>query len=247
MDAATTVRSSAPSQRRGLGRAGPVAVVATAAPILGACATIVAGPFVARWLHGQGTAGLVYFTVGLTALAALTLTPTYATAVIAGWTFGFRAGATAAMIGAVGGATFCYLGARWLVGTRVAETFREHPRWDVVRRSLAEENALKTLWIVFLLRLSPVLPFGTTNVLLATTGVPLAIFVVGTLAGLAPRIGLVALAAAGAEQFDLASEQSWLMFAAGIGATMLCIVVLAVAGKHALERATREQTKVTRG
>src|SRR5687767_9742550 len=189
MDDATAAR---PRQRRGLGRAGPVAVVATAAPIIGACITIVLGPFVARWLSAQGTQGLVYFTVGLTILAALTLTPTYATAVIAGWTFGFRAGATAAMIGAVGGATLCYLGARWLAAPRVAETFREHPKWDLVRRALAEENALKTLWIVFLLRLSPVLPFGTTNVLLATTGVPLWIYVTGTLAGLAPRIGLVA-------------------------------------------------------
>ena len=102
---------------------------------------------------------------------------------------------------------------------RVHGVFEDHPKWDLVRRALAEEKPLKTLWIVFLMRLSPVLPFGTTNVLMATTGVPLPLYIVGTMLGLMPRMGLVALAAAQAETFDFDSAESWWMLGFGLVAT----------------------------
>jgi uncharacterized membrane protein YdjX (TVP38/TMEM64 family) len=104
------------------------------------------------------------------------------------------------------------------------------------------DRPLKTLWIVFLMRLSPVLPFGTTNVLLATTGVSFTIYVLGTLLGLMPRLGLIALAAAGAEQLDFETAESRWMLAGGVAATAVCVVVLTMVGKHALDRATQPKT-----
>ena len=206
---------------------------------MGSLATIAAGAFVAGWLRAQGPVGALYFVIAFALLGALTLAPTYTTSVIAGWTFGFTLGFAAVAVATVSGAVLSFLGARWLARARVREAFRDHPRWEVVRRALLEESPLKTLWIVFLLRLSPVLPFGTTNVLLATTGVPLPIYVVGTLLGLLPRTGLVALAAAGSQQLDFDSAKSWWLLALGVTATALGIFVMAVIGKHALERATR--------
>ncbi len=225
-------------QPRGLGRATPVAVLATAVPIVGAVTTLGVGPFLAEWLRAQGTWGVVYFTLVFGAAAALTLAPTYTTSVIAGWTFGFQRGFPAVVIGTVGGATLCYLAARRLAGERVHETFREHPRWNVVRRALLEESRFKTLWIVFLLRLSPVLPFGTTNVLLATTGVRFDLYVLGTLLGLVPRTGLVALAAAGAEQLDFDAAESWWLLILGLCATGAGIVAMTLIGRRALHRMT---------
>ncbi|MEO6436175.1 MAG: VTT domain-containing protein, partial [Tepidisphaeraceae bacterium] len=170
--------------------------------------------------------------------------------IIAGWTFGLRLGFPAVVIGTVGGAALCYLAARWLAADRVHTLFASHPKWDVVRRALAEEKPLKTLWIVFLMRLSPVLPFGTTNVLMATTGVPLHLYLLGTVLGLVPRLGIVAAAAAAAraERLDFNRAESWWMLAAGLAATGVCVLVLAVAGRHALRRATRgdENDKVNR-
>lgn len=230
---------------RGLGRATPVAILGTVIPITGAVATLIIGPLLAGWLRAQGWAGVCYFTVFFAIAATLTLAPTYTTSVIAGWTFGFRRGFPAVIIGTVGGATLSYLLIRRLAGDRVQETFHEHPRWEVVRRALLEENRLKTLWIVFLMRLSPVLPFGTTNVLLATTGVPLGIYVFGTLLGLAPRTALVALAAAGAEQLDFDSADSYALLVGGIAATTLCIVAMVLIGRRALERATAQHASPT--
>ena len=246
-DATTTTDAPAkPPSRIGaaLGRSGPVALLAVALPVSGSLAAMAIGPFVAVWLRGQGWWGVVLFTVTFIVLGGLALAPTYSTSLIAGWTFGFRVGFPAVVIGTVGGAVVGYVIARRVAQRRVDETFAQHPKWDVVRRALAEERPLKTLWIVFLLRLSPVLPFGTTNILMATTGVPLMIYFVGTLLGLMPRLGLVALAAAGAERLDFDTAQSWWMLAGGLVATGICIAVLAVIGKHALERATRQRAPV---
>ena len=230
---------ASPRHRR-FGGAGPVAAVSLALPILGSVATVAAAPFVAPWLRAQGAAGVVYFVVTLMLLGAVAVAPTYSTSVVAGWTFGFGAGWAAVMIATVAGATLCYAAARRAAGARVASAFRDHPKWEVVRRALVEARGTRTLWLIVLLRLSPVLPFGTTNVLLATTGVRPATYAVGTLLGLAPRTGVIAAAAAGAERLDLTVADSWWLLAAGAIATAACIVTFAVIGKRALDRATRE-------
>lgn len=225
--------------RTALGRSGPVALFSIALPVCGSLAAVAIGPLIAPWLRGQGWWGVALFTVTFAVMGALALAPTYSTSIIAGWTFGFRVGFPAVIIGTVTGAILGFLLARRIAKERVSATFAEHPKWEVVRRALAEERPFKTLWIVFLLRLSPVLPFGTTNVLMATTGVPLAIYFLGTVLGLAPRLGLVALAAAGADRLDFTTAESWWALAVGLVATGICILVLAVVGKRALDRATR--------
>lgn len=222
-----------------IGPAGPVALIATVLPIAGSIGVLTLGPLAAYWLRGHGTGGAVVFTLSFMFLGAVALAPTYTTSMIAGWAFGFRVGFPAVLIGTVGGALLCYVAARRLAADRVASSFEHHPKWEVVRRALVEETAGKTLWIVFLLRLSPVLPFGTTNVLLATTRVRVWIYTLGTILGLVPRLGLVAMAAAGAERLDFASADSWWMLAGGLLATGLFILVMAVVGKRALDRATR--------
>jgi uncharacterized membrane protein YdjX (TVP38/TMEM64 family) len=226
-------------RNRALGRAGPVAVFAMVVPITGSVTVLIAGPLMAPWLRDQGTAGVLYFIATFALLGAVAFAPTYTTSVIAGWTFGFRVGYPAVVVGTVGGAALCYLGARWCASERVHSAFSAHPKWEVVRRALFEASAWKALWLVFLLRLSPVLPFGTTNVLLATTGVRPGVYLAGTLLGLLPRTGLVALAAASAERLDFDAAESWWLLVVGIVASGACIAAFGIIGKRALDRATR--------
>jgi uncharacterized membrane protein YdjX (TVP38/TMEM64 family) len=234
---ATTTRLDYEPRRGHRGSLATVAVIATALPVLGSVAVLSAGPFVAEWLRSQGATGVAWFVVAFTLLGGVAVTPTYTTSILAGWTFGFAIGYPAVLLATVGGAALCYATARTLAARRVAEAYRDHPRWDVVRRALLHERPLKTVWVVLLLRLAPVLPFGTTNVLLATSGVRTLPYLVGSLLGLMPRAGIVALAAAGAEKLDLRASQSWWMIAAGFIATGACIVVMAVIGRRALNRA----------
>jgi uncharacterized membrane protein YdjX (TVP38/TMEM64 family) len=224
--------------RAALGRSAPVALAAIALPVTGSVATVAAAPLIGPWLREQGWLGVALFLVTYIALGAFALAPTYSTSLLAGWAFGFRIAFPTVVLGTASAALLGFLLARRVAHARVAATFAAHPRWDVVRRALAQERPLKTLWIVFLLRLSPVLPFGTTNVLMATTGVPLIIYLCGTILGLAPRVGLIALAAAGAEKLDFDSAQSWWLLAGGLVATAVCILVFAIVGKRALDRAT---------
>src|SRR5688500_8906524 len=155
----------------------PVAVFALALPIIGSVTVIAVGLPLAHWLRAQGVWGVFIFTVAFAVLGALALAPTYSTSLIAGWTFGFALGFPSVVIGTVVGAVLCYAAARRFALERVRSTFHEHPKWDIVRRAIIGGSPGKTLWIVFLMRLSPALPFGTTNVLLATTGVPFSIYV----------------------------------------------------------------------
>jgi uncharacterized membrane protein YdjX (TVP38/TMEM64 family) len=220
-----------------LGRAGIVALYATVVPILGSVVMLIGGPIYANWLDKKGVIGAIYFSLTFMVLGTIAFAPTYTTAVIAGYAFGFKLGFPAVVIGTVGGAMCCYFFARLIGGDRVAQLFASHPKWDIVRTALVCESKWKTLWIVILLRLSPALPFGTTNVLLATTGVPLTIYFTGTLLGLIPRIGLVAMAAASAHAFDLKSEKNTWVIVLGILATIFVVVMMAILGKRALERA----------
>jgi uncharacterized membrane protein YdjX (TVP38/TMEM64 family) len=161
---------------------------------------------------------------------------------VAGWAFGVKLGFAAVLFGTVVGASSCYIVARRYGAHRVIEAFREHVRFETIRHALVEESALKTLWIVFLLRLSPVLPFGTTNIVLATSGVRFATFLLGTLLGIIPRIGAIFIAAAGVDQLDFKRQQSWWMLAAGLAATIVCIAAMTLTGKRALDRAMKAET-----
>lgn len=232
-----TAATSEP-RRAGFGRAAPVALFATILPISGSIVMLIVGPFLAVAMRGTGLLGATYFAIAYALLGGIAIAPTYTTSMIAGWAFGVRLGMATMVAGTMGGAFICYLGARRFAKERVMESFHDHERLDTVRRALLEDSVPKTLWIIFLLRLSPILPFGTTNILLATSGVRLPIYLVGTLVGMIPRIGAIFFAAAGANQLDFKRQQSWWILAAGIAATVVCIAAMAMIGKRALDRAT---------
>jgi uncharacterized membrane protein YdjX (TVP38/TMEM64 family) len=225
-------------QPTALRRTAPIALFATIVPITGNLAMLAAAPFVVGAMRGTGSVGAAWFALGYAVLGAIAVAPTYTTSIVAGLAFGVILGFTSVFVGTLIGGTLCFLVARRVGADRVIEAFRNHERLDTVRRALVEDNAIKTLWIVFLLRLSPILPFGTTNILLATSGVRLPIFLGGTILGMIPRIGVIFFAAAGANQLDFKSQSSWWMLAAGIAATIVCIAVMALIGKRALDRAT---------
>ncbi len=129
--------------------------------------------------------------------------------------------------------------ARRFAAERVRETYGSHPKWEIVRRALVSESRRRALWIVFLLRLSPVLPFGTTNVLLATSGMTPGLYLLGTVLGLVPRFGVVALAAASVEKYEMVGEGGWGMLIGSGIVTVAMIGVMIFLGRRALTRATK--------
>lgn len=224
---------------RQIGPAGPVALIATVMPAVGAVVLFGFAHRITPWLQSHRGPGVVIFVVAFSLLAGFALVPTYANSILGGWTFKFAVGFPAVMVGLIGAATISYLLAHKIVGHRVSNAIHEHPRWQVVRDALIGGSPSRVIGIIALLRLSPLLPFETTNVLLASCEVKLVPFLVGTLLGVAPRTAAIVFIAAGAHKLDLNASGHPAFLIAGIVASVAIIAIVAVISKHALARAFR--------
>src|SRR4051794_30650517 len=88
---------------RQTGPAGPMALIVTALPAVGAIFLFWFAPRLAPWLRDQGWLGLLIFIVSFAVLGGFALVPTYANSIVGGWTFKFGWGFPAVMAG-LGGA-----------------------------------------------------------------------------------------------------------------------------------------------
>ena len=111
-----------------------------------------------------GAAAAVTF-IFIYALSVVALVPATMLTVAGGAVFGLLLGATYSFIGGAIGSTCAFLlgrhGARRLVERRLADM----PQFAAIDRAVAAQG----WWIVFLLRLSPVMPFNVLNYALGLT------------------------------------------------------------------------------
>jgi uncharacterized membrane protein YdjX (TVP38/TMEM64 family) len=218
-EAVTEVRPTKGAIRRflhQLGPAGPMALIATFLPALGAVVLVAVARDIAPWLKSHGTPALLLF------IAA----------------FAILGGFPAVMLGLLGAAAISYTFARRVSGHRVEDLIHRHPKWEVVKNALIGQGTWRTIWIVMLLRLSPLLPFETTSVLLAATGVPPLPFMVGTAIGVIPRTAAIVFVASRAHHLDFHQANSKWFLILGILASLLGATIIALISKHALNHAT---------
>lgn len=224
------------SLARRLGPAGPLALAAAVLPAIGGFALLgFMGP-VADWLHGHAEWGVFLYVFGFALLSGLALLPTWSQAILGGFAFGFASGFPAAMGGFVGGSLLGYLIARRAAGERVVGLIQEQPRWAVVYEALLGSGVARSLLIVTLLRLPPNSPFAMTNLVMAATRVPLVVYVVGTLLGLAPRTGIAVLAGESMKVFDPREAMSSAWMIAGIVMMVVALGVIGLIANRALAR-----------
>jgi uncharacterized membrane protein YdjX (TVP38/TMEM64 family) len=175
------------------------------------------------------------FLVAGALLAGLSLVPTHAVSLVAGMLFGRLGGSACALLAIAGAALFGFLVLRRLVGARGVQLLEGHPRAVAIHRALLARQG-RLVWLVILIRLSPVVPFAATNLVLAAAGVGQREFLLGSTLGLAPRIVAVVIAGAGLVELDL--SQATDMRAAVIGA-LATVAVLVLIGRVA-RRALRD-------
>jgi uncharacterized membrane protein YdjX (TVP38/TMEM64 family) len=226
---------------RQIGPAGPVALIATCMPLAGAVALAATAHPVTYWLHAHSWLGLIVFSLAFSLLAGFALVPTYANSILGGWTFKFAIGFPAVMAGMVGAATISYLIAHRIIGHRVSNAIHEHPRWELVRDALVGGSTAKVTGIITLLRLSPLLPYETTNVLLASCEVRLLPYLIGTAIGVAPRTAAMVWIASRMHKLELSTPGHRGLLIWSIAGAICVIAVLAYVSKHALARATARQ------
>jgi len=115
-------------------------------------------------IHGLGPAAPLAFMV-VYALAVVLLIPASLLTVAAGAVFGFLRGALFALAGATLGSTLAFLLGRHAFRRVVARRLATMPRMAAVERAVSAEGRR----IVFLLRLSPLVPFNFLNYALGLT------------------------------------------------------------------------------
>jgi uncharacterized membrane protein YdjX (TVP38/TMEM64 family) len=133
-------------------------------------------PVFASWVADQGVWGPVAFIAGY-ALATVALVPGSLLTLAAGAVFGLAAGVVYVFAGAVLGATLAFLVARYAARTAVERRISGDPRFERIDAAIARSGRK----IVFLLRLSPVVPFNLLNYALGLTRVRLRDYVIASL------------------------------------------------------------------
>jgi uncharacterized membrane protein YdjX (TVP38/TMEM64 family) len=222
---------------RRLGPAGPLAAVMVGLPIAGGLVLVGFLHRLGPWLKSHESPPVAVAAMASVAgLAGFSLVPTYMLEIVCGWAFGATVGLLVAVTGITAAATIGYLISRGLVGVRVREAANDSPRCEAVRRAMLESGAPRAALIVGLLRLAPVVPFGATNLLMASSGCRLAPFAVGTALGSFPRTAAIVFMAAEMSQLDLRQEPG--MIVLSVVATLFVVCVIGWLAKRALAQVT---------
>lgn len=197
---------------------------------------------VSEWLKSHGSLGLVIYIIAFMMLAGFGMLPTYAQAIAGGWCFGLAIGFPAALLGFGGASVIGYTIARTVSRHRVEDVIESNPKSRAVRDALIGQGFAKTLGIVTLLRLPPNSPFALTNLVMASAGVRLAPYVLGTLIGMAPRTALAVYLGSGvqvltADTLNVAKPPKMVVIG-GIVLTLLVVVVIGHIANKAVARVT---------
>jgi uncharacterized membrane protein YdjX (TVP38/TMEM64 family) len=136
------------------------------------------------WLAAMGPWTPVVFVIGYI-VASIVLAPAFLLALAAGAVLGLWRGVLVIYIGALLGSSAVYVLASRLARARVVRWIDREPRASSVRRAVTNQS----LWVMFLLRLSPVVPYVLLNYALAVSGVRYRDFALASV-GMLPTITL---------------------------------------------------------
>ena len=187
-------------------------------------------------LSTLGPWGPVLFVL-LYVVASLTMAPAFILTFAAGAVWGLWKGSLFVYIGALLGASAVHLLAGRLVRSRVVQWLDRDPRVAAVRRAVAEQG----VWVMFLLRLSPLVPFVQLNYALVLSGVNYRDYVLATV-GMWPTIimyvyyGKVAgdVAALAAGVAPKRGPEYYVLLVIGLVATIVATTMVTRAAKKAM-------------
>jgi uncharacterized membrane protein YdjX (TVP38/TMEM64 family) len=191
-----------------------------------------------NWVGQMGTAGILIFTV-VYAFATVLLVPGSVLTIGAGFVFGLWKGFLAVSTGATLGASLAFLVARFIARDKVETIARRNDKFQRIDSAIAKQGAK----LIFLLRLSPVIPFNLSNYLYGLTGVHFCPYVLASWLGMMPGtflyvyIGTASKAAVSAASGGEAMErgwQYWTFTSIGLVATIIVTICVTKIARDAL-------------
>lgn len=195
-------------------------------------------PQFAAWVRSLGFWGPAAY-VGAFGIGAVLFFPALVLILAGGALWGVVQGTIYVMLGAALGSTLSFFAARHLVRDRVQRYVDRHPKLAAIDRAVEQEG----LRLVFLLRLSPVVPFILLNYVLGISRVRYRDYL-GGLAGMIPVVLMYVYA--GKVAGDLATLASgastprgpayYALIALGLLATIAATVLLTRAAQRAVQQ-----------
>jgi uncharacterized membrane protein YdjX (TVP38/TMEM64 family) len=180
------------------------------------------------WIGQMGAAGIFIF-IGVYAVATVLLAPGAILTIGAGFAFGLWKGFLAASTGATLGASLAFLVARFIARDKVEAIAKGNGKFRNIDNAIGKQGAK----LVFLLRLSPVIPFNLSNYFYGLTGVKFWPYVFASWIGMMPGtflyvyIGTAGKAAVSAAAGDEAMKhgwQYWTFMSIGLAATIIVTI-----------------------
>ena len=223
-----------------LARPSGVVLLSALIPALGSLVALTLAVRYDEVLRGGGLGVGALLLIGGALAAGCLLLPTNVLSLLCGWAFGLPAGWAVALSAATLGSPLGYVIGQRLAGPGVTRVVEQNPKGAAVCEAIARASRFRAFVLVGLLRLSPVVPYGSTNVMAAVFKVPVLPFVIGTLIGLAPRAAAMVLIGAGLERLNSDVSVSPWLIGVGIAATLAALIVMSWVAKRALSNLAPE-------
>jgi uncharacterized membrane protein YdjX (TVP38/TMEM64 family) len=192
------------------------------------------------WVAHMGVAGIFIF-IGVYAVATVLLAPGSILTIGAGFAFGLWKGFLAVSAGSTLGAALAFLVARFIARDRVEAIAKGNDKFRRIDNAIGKQGAE----LIFLLRLSPVIPFNISNYLYGLTSVKFWPYVLVSWIGMIPGTFLyvyigtasqAAVSAAASGQAVKHGWQYWALTSVGLAATVIVTIWITKIARNALRR-----------
>jgi len=191
------------------------------------------------WVGQMGTVGILVFIV-VYVLATVLMAPGSILTIGAGFAFGLWKGFLAVSAGATLGASLAFLVARFIARAKIEAIAQRNEKFRKIDNAVGQQGAR----LIFLLRLSPVVPFNLSNYFYGLTGVKFWPYVLASWIGMMPgtllyvyigSVGKAAVSAAAGGEAMKHGWQYWTFLGVGLAATVIVTVWVTGVAREALK------------
>jgi uncharacterized membrane protein YdjX (TVP38/TMEM64 family) len=192
------------------------------------------------WVGQMGVAGIFIF-IGVYAVATVLLAPGAILTIGAGFAFGLWKGFLAVSAGATLGASLAFLVARFIARDKIEAIAKRNETFRKIDDAIGKEGAK----LIFLLRLSPVIPFNLSNYFYGLTAVRFWPYALASWIGMMPgtflyvyigTAGKAAVSAAAGSEAMKHGWQYWTFLGVGFVATIVVTVWVTKIARDALHK-----------
>jgi len=192
------------------------------------------------WVGHMGAAGVFVFIV-VYAAATVLMAPGSILTIGAGFAFGLWKGFLAVSAGATVGASLAFLLARFIARDKIEAIAQRNEKFRNIDSAIGKQGAK----LIFLLRLSPVIPFNLSNYFYGLTAVRFWPYVLASWIGMIPgtflyvyigTAGKAAVEAAAGGEVMRHGWQYWAFISVGLAATIAVTIWVTKIARDALRK-----------